>query len=125
MPAWITVALGGALGSLARYGLGLWAKAAVPSFPIATLAVNVVGGFVMGALGAYTLARPEFPTWLRVGLMTGVLGGFTTFSAFSLETLNLWREGAVVAATANILLNVFLSLAACGFGMWLARSTLA
>ncbi len=116
MNAAIAVAIGGALGSLARYALGLWARGYATVFPLATLMVNVLGGFVMGLLAALMAARPEFPPWLRAGLMTGVLGGFTTFSAFSLETLTLWREGAAGVALVNVAANVALSLAACALG---------
>lgn len=122
MSTWLAVALGGASGSLARYALGLWARAHLPGFPVATLAVNVVGGFFIGVVFAATAARPEFPPWLRTGLVTGVLGGFTTFSAFSLETLLLLREGSALLALANIALNLLLSLAACALGLLLARS---
>lgn len=122
MPVWIAVAIGGASGSLARYALGLWARAAAPGFPIATLTVNAVGGLCIGLIFAATAGRAEVPEWLRVGLITGVLGGFTTFSAFSLETLLLWREGNAVLALANIALNLLLSLGACALGLWLGRS---
>lgn len=122
MPVWMAVALGGASGSLARYALGLWARAAVPGFPVATLSVNVVGGFFIGLLFAATADNGAVPDWLRTGLITGVLGGFTTFSAFSLETLLLWREGNAGLALANIALNLLLSLGGCALGLWLARS---
>jgi len=122
MPIWMAVALGGASGSLLRYALGLWARAAVPSFPLATLTVNAVGGLCIGLLFALTAARPDTPDWLRTGLITGVLGGFTTFSAFSLETLLLWREGQGAMALANIALNLLLSLGGCALGLWLGRS---
>ena len=122
MPLWLAVALGGGLGSLARYGVGLWTRVLWPGFPVATLAVNAVGGLAMGLLASYAAARPEWsPAW-RLGLMTGVLGGFTTFSAFSLETLALWREGATGLALANIGLNLAMSLGACGLGLLLGRS---
>ncbi len=122
MSTWLAVALGGASGSLARYALGLWLRAAVPGFPLATLLVNAVGGVCIGLIFALTAARPDTPEWLRTGLITGVLGGFTTFSAFSLETLLLWREGQGVLALANIALNLLLSLGGCALGLWLGRS---
>lgn len=122
MPVWIAVAIGGASGSLARYALGLWARAAVPAFPLATLMVNAVGGFCIGLLFALTASRPDTPDWLRTGLITGVLGGFTTFSAFSLETLLLWREGSAGLALANVAINLLLSLGGCALGLWLGRS---
>ena len=122
MPAWLAVALGGAAGSLARHGLGLWARAVVPGVPLATLLVNVIGGFCIGLIFAVGAARPEWPEWLRLGAITGVLGGFTTFSAFSLETVLLWQEGRGAAAFANVALNVLLRLGACALGLWLGRS---
>lgn len=122
MPIWIAVALGGASGSLARYALGVWARTAVPGLPLATLLVNAVGGVCIGLVFAASASRPEFPDWVRTGVITGVLGGFTTFSAFSLETLLLWREGQAVFALANIALNLLLSLGGCALGLWLGRS---
>ncbi len=122
MPVWVAVALGGATGSLARYALGLWARVAVPGLPLATLTVNAVGGVLIGVIFAIGAGRPDLPEWLRLGLITGVLGGFTTFSAFSLETLLLWREGQGVLALANVALNLLLSLGGCALGLWLARS---
>lgn len=122
MSSWLAVALGGAVGSLARYALGLWLRLAVPAFPLATLTVNALGGLCIGLVFAFTASRIDVPEWLRIGLITGVLGGFTTFSAFSLETLMLWREGQGALALANIALNLLLSLAACALGLWLGRS---
>ncbi|MDP3858084.1 MAG: fluoride efflux transporter CrcB [Stagnimonas sp.] len=122
MPIWLAVTLGGAFGTLGRYGVGVWARALWPAFPAATLIVNVLGGLVMGLLASYAAARPEWSGAWRLGLMTGVLGGFTTFSAFSLETLVLWREGALGLALVNVALNVILSLLACALGLLLGRS---
>ena len=122
MAVWIAVAIGGASGSLARYALGLWARSAVPAFPLATLLVNAVGGLCIGLVFAISAGRPEVPDWLRTGLITGVLGGFTTFSAFSLETLLLWREGSAGLALANVAINLLLSLGGCALGLWLGRS---
>ena len=118
----LAVAAGGALGSVARYLLSTLLRGAAPGFPWGTLAVNVVGGLTMGAITAYALAKPgALSDTLRLGLTTGILGGFTTFSAFSVETLLLWRDGSSTAAFANIAGNVTLSLAACAIGLWLGR----
>lgn len=122
MSTWLAVALGGAAGSLARYALGLMCRTAAPGLPLATLIVNAMGGVFIGLIFAITASRPDTPDWLRTGLITGVLGGFTTFSAFSLETLLLWREGQGVLALANIGLNLLLSLGGCALGLWLGRS---
>lgn len=119
MPVWLAVALGGALGSLCRYGMGIAAKSVWPQLPVATLLVNVLGSFAMGWISGYCTLRPEFAAWLRVGLMTGVLGGFTTFSAFSLETLCLLRDGAIGPAVVNMLSNLMLGIGACALGLYL------
>lgn len=115
------IAFGGALGSVARYYVSTAARLAFPGFPWGTLIVNVAGGLVMGVIAAVALARPGFSDPLRLGLTTGVLGGFTTFSAFSLETMLLWRDGAVAVALANVAANMVLSLGACAIGLWVGR----
>lgn len=119
---WFAVAFGGALGSVARYALSASLRTLQPGFPWGTLIVNVTGGLAMGAITAYAITRPgALSDTLRIGLTTGILGGFTTFSAFSIETLLLWRDGNAAAAFANIAANLILSLGACALGFWLAR----
>lgn len=113
---WLAVALGGALGSLARYALKLGLMP-LSTFPWWTLIVNVSGGLLIGFLAS--LGR-EWPEALRLGLTVGLLGGFTTFSAFSLETLELLRHHPVLVL-ANVLANVMLSIAACAAGLWLGH----
>lgn len=109
----IFVALGGSVGAVLRYLVGL-----VVAFPAGTLTVNVVGslaiGFVWAALADKSPGSLPF-------LMTGVLGGFTTFSTFSLDTLRLVQDGRLSAAGAYILASVLLSLLACFAGLWLAK----
>ncbi|WP_293369606.1 fluoride efflux transporter CrcB [Nevskia sp.] len=118
----LAVAAGGALGSVARYLMSTVLRSTAPGFPWGTLLVNVVGGLAMGLITAYALTRPgALSDTVRIGLTTGILGGFTTFSAFSIETLLLWREGSAAAAFTNIAANLLLSLAACALGFWLAR----
>ena len=116
MYAW--VALGGALGSMARYAVSLGtARWLGVGFPWGTLFVNVAGSFAIGLLAALVAAdgRPLLGADARAFLLVGVLGGFTTFSSFSLETLELARSGAHGAAA----LNVALSLVLCLAGAWL------
>lgn len=113
------VAVGGALGSLTRYGVGLVAARLLGvGFPWGTLIVNVLGGFAMGVLVARV--GPEQVT-LRLALGVGVLGGFTTFSAFSLESVRLLQQhvgsGLFYAAV-----SVLLSVGACWAGLWLGRA---
>jgi len=115
----ILVGLGGFVGSVARYGFGgLVQDHAGATFPFGTLAVNVFGCFVIGGLSELAEARGVLTPETRAFLVIGVLGGFTTFSAFGNETINLLRELDVALAVANVLANVGLALAA----VWLGRS---
>ena len=112
------VALGGALGSVARYACaGLGVRLLGAAFPWSTLFVNVSGSFAIGLLAALATAdaKPLVVGDARAFLMIGVLGGFTTFSSFSLETLNLARTGQLAAAG----WNVAASLVLCLMGVWL------
>lgn len=118
------VALGGALGSVARYAVGVSARALAPGWPWGTLVVNVLGSFAIGLLFAWFMERPA-PEWVRLGLITGVLGGFTTFSAFSIETLELMRSSGSVAAAIYVAATLAIGLAACALGLWAARLLLA
>jgi CrcB protein len=125
MPVWLWVCLGGALGSGARYALTGWVQTASGSlFPWGTLCVNVAGSFLIGLILAATLPAPNFPTSARLFLTTGVMGGFTTFSAFSWETLVLARDGAVGLAAANAALNLVGCVGACFLGVALASAVL-
>lgn len=115
----LQVALGGAAGAVARYGVNRAATVAFgPGFPVATLTVNVVGSFLMGLLVVALATRGN--AWAPL-LLTGVLGGFTTFSAFSLDTLTLWERGQHGLAAGYVVLSVLLSLAAVGAGLTLGR----
>lgn len=122
-PIWVAIALGGALGSVARYGVGLAVRGWAPGWPWGTLAVNLLGSFLIGALVAAFEARPVSDV-IRLGLVTGVLGGFTTFSAFSLETLQMWRAGETVPALLYAGGSVVLGLAACAAGFGTVRASL-
>lgn len=110
------VALGGALGSVLRYLTLSWVGA-----PMSTLGVNVVGSFVMGVLFVALSTR----THLSPLLMTGILGGFTTFSAFSLDAWKLWQAGQSGNALAYIAASVGLSLIAVALGATLTERVLA
>jgi CrcB protein len=119
---WLAVALGGALGSLARFWLGaLVATLTGPRFPWGTLLINVLGSFIIGLVGAWTLppARVPMPPDMRIFLMVGVCGGFTTFSAFSLQTLELLQSGTTGAAAGYVAGSVVFCIAAAYAG-WLA-----
>ncbi len=120
----LQVALGGALGASARYLTGVAAMRTFgPGFPWATVIVNVAGSLLMGVL-VVVLAH-KGGTRLAPFLMTGVLGGFTTFSAFSLDALTLWERGQALAAAAYVAGSVALSLAGIVAGAYLARAALA
>ncbi|MBL8547528.1 MAG: fluoride efflux transporter CrcB [Hyphomonadaceae bacterium] len=112
------VALGGAIGATARYGVSLGAvRLFGPSFPWGTLVVNVVGGLAMGLLAA----RTGPGDLLRLALGVGVLGGFTTFSAFSLETVRLMEHQPGLAML-YVAASVLLSVGACWLGLSLGRA---
>ncbi|WIY51484.1 fluoride efflux transporter CrcB [Devosia sp. YIM 151766] len=117
MQAVFLVGLGGAIGATARYGayvlVGRWWAA---GFPLATLLVNILGSFLMGVLIG-TLARtlPAFANEIRLFVAVGILGGFTTFSSFSLDTIVLIERGEIGQA----LLYIGLSVVVCLFGLYL------
>jgi CrcB protein len=115
---YLWVALGGALGSVARYGCsGLAVRWLGPQFPWGTLFVNVSGSLAIGVLAALaTGGRSLVEGDVRAFLIVGVLGGFTTFSSFSLDTLNLARAGQLGAASANVALSVVVCLVAVWLG---------
>jgi CrcB protein len=120
MLSYILVMLGGALGTGARFWMsGFVAERAGEFFPLGTLVVNVTGSFVIGFFAAFTgpmgvaLVSPRF----RQFLMIGVCGGYTTFSSFSLQTLDLLRDGDWLKAS----LNTLLSFACCLAAVWLGR----
>jgi CrcB protein len=120
---YIAVALGGVIGCCARLGVNQlvherWAQA----FPLATLLINVSGCLVMGFLFFYTLEQVSISPVLRLGLLTGVLGGFTTFSAFSIETLLLVQDNKLAQAALYVTLSMVLCLAAVFAGAYAARS---
>jgi len=123
MPILLQVALGGAIGASARYLSGAAILRAFGSgFPYGTLFVNVVGSFLMGLLAVYLMERMD-GSFARYSpfLMTGVLGGFTTFSAFSLDALYLMERGRVLAAGLYMSGSIVLAIAALFAGILLAR----
>ncbi len=118
----LAVAIGGALGSLGRFWIGIWLAPLSGSLPVGTIAINVVGSFAISFFGTLTLAHGKFgaPELLRVFFMVGVCGGFTTFSSFSLQTLDLLRTGAAGRAAVNVGLSVVLCMASVTAGHLLA-----
>jgi CrcB protein len=121
------VFLGGGLGSALRYGVGRAALAlAGPGFPLGTLAVNLLGCTLMGALVEWLAWRDTgVDASIKLFLTTGLLGGFTTFSAFALDAVALWQRGEVLTATAYAAGSVVLSIAGFLAGMALIRALVA
>lgn len=111
------IALGGAAGSALRYALAGWVQQDRPGFPLGTLTVNVVGCLVMGFLATRFETGSVDPR-IRLGILVGVLGGFTTFSTFSWETLKLIQNHDVLRAT----LNAAGSLVSCMTAVWLGQT---
>ncbi|MBW8284325.1 MAG: fluoride efflux transporter CrcB [Rhizobium sp.] len=121
----LLVAFGGALGSVCRYLVGIGALRLMgPSFPWGTLTVNVAGSFAIGVLAELIVARFGASAELRLLLITGFLGGFTTFSAFALDAVTLIERGASLAATTYLILSIGASIAAAIAGIGLMRSLL-
>jgi CrcB protein len=122
MIQWIAVAAGGALGATLRHAVNQIALQALGAdFPWGTLAVNILGSFIMGVfVGAFALFWDASQT-LRLFLTVGVLGGFTTFSAFSLDSVLLLQRGQLIEAVSYILGSVILSLGGLVAGMMLVR----
>ncbi|KFB09957.1 putative fluoride ion transporter CrcB [Nitratireductor basaltis] len=116
--------LGGGAGASLRYVSAQWIGRLVgPGFPAGTMTVNVVGSLAMGLLIGYLARRAEgVGEGARLLLATGFLGGFTTFSAFSLDFADLWERQAMQAALIYAVLSVILSIIAVFVGLWLARS---
>jgi CrcB protein len=116
------VCLGGAIGSGARYLLSGWLLGVTGSeFPYGTLAVNAIGSFLLGLLMEVALVTGSLPPMLRLTLATGVLGGFTTYSTFNFETLQLLQDGAWLLGLANLGLTVAACLAAGALGVMAGR----
>lgn len=125
MATLVFVALGGAIGAAMRFlmGMGVVRLFGQGEFPIPILTVNVLGSFLMGVF--VVAAAQRGLTDYAPFVMTGVLGGFTTFSAFSLETMTLIERGHFTSASVYVLLSVVLSVGGLALGLWLARSVWA
>ncbi len=120
---WLWVALGGALGSALRFGVSDLTRRvpALLAYPWATLTVNVSGSLFLGALTAWVAGAAQVTPQLRAFLMLGVLGGYTTFSAFALEGLTMLQAGQPLRALGYATASVLLAVAAAGLGWSLMR----
>jgi CrcB protein len=122
IPTIIAVTLGGIVGTLLRFATGTWVTAHWPRFFYAgTLAVNIVGCLLIGYLYGLFMIRPEIPVELRAGLMVGFLGGLTTFSSFSLDTVRLLESGQGLVAVGYCAISVFGGLLATWAGLALTK----
>lgn len=123
LPVVVAVALGGALGALARYGLDrVIERRSFAVFPWSTFTINASGCLLIGVVIAALVDRHHTPQWLRLGLAMGVLGGYTTFSTFAQETLDLLEEGNVGIALAYAAGSVAVGVAAVFVGMLIGRA---
>ena len=122
MPTVLAVAVFGGLGALGRYGIQRALDRSGASLPWGTILVNVSGSFLLGLLFALVIERVHGPDWVRLGLTLGLLGGFTTFSTFSLQTFRLIEEGSHAAAVGNALGSVALGLVAVTIGVVVGRA---
>ena len=116
----LLVALGGAIGSVARYKFGGWVlhQTAAWKFPLGTFLINVLGCLVIGVLAGLAVKEDYFSPEARVFLFTGICGGYTTFSAFGLETFNLLRRDEFMVAGSYVALSLVLGL----FALWIGFS---
>jgi len=119
---YVAAALGGALGALARWGVAEALPREPGAWPWATLVVNLLGCLVLGFLVGRVFDRSEGPPWLRPFLATGVLGGFTTYSAFAVETVQLAEAGRVGTAAGYVLASVAGGVLAAAVGQRLGRA---
>jgi fluoride exporter len=123
MMTYVAIAIGGTFGCWARYGMtNLMQSIYGRDFPYATLSINVLGSFLMGFLFVETLERLTVSPELRTGILTGFIGGFTTFSTFSMEILLLVEQGFAAKGLLYLLLSIGLGLAAAFGGAYIARN---
>lgn len=119
---WLMIAIGGALGSMARYAaVGYITPLFNYRFPAGTFLVNIVGSFLIGACYVLLVERALLSSEWRLFFITGILGGFTTFSAFSLEILQMWQEGHVVTSIFYAASSVVIGLLCAYLGMQLTQ----
>lgn len=118
----LLIMLGGAIGTLIRYLISVLTTTAPHDLPWSTIAINITGSFLIGFFGTMTLAHGRFPVSenVRLFVMVGICGGYTTFSSFSLQTFDLLRRGYMVRAGINVLASVVLCICAVALGHFVA-----
>jgi CrcB protein len=115
---WLAVGAGGALGAMARHGVGAVSLRLLgPNFPWATLTVNVIGSVAMGLFIAWLVSKEPHSSVMRAFVATGVLGAFTTFSTFALDAVTLYRDKSLTIAGAYVAASVILSIAGLFAGL--------
>ncbi|USG68052.1 fluoride efflux transporter CrcB [Brevibacillus ruminantium] len=122
MLSWVAVAVGGAIGSMLRYGLGFVLNQ--PGIPAGTWLANVLGSFVIGLFSIWGKEKGLLPAEMYLLLTTGLLGGFTTFSTFSLEVVTFLSEGQISRGIVYAGSSILLGLCACALGIWVGRQLL-
>lgn len=122
--AWLSVALGGALGAMLRFSFSLLIKSAPGALPLATLSANVLGSFLMGCLFVVIVNKGVLPEGARHFLMVGMLGAFTTFSTFSLESIQMIQMGYWQNAALYMALSITLSFTAVMLGFFIVNKIL-
>ena len=119
----LAIMAGGSIGALARYTLSSVVSEKLGSnFPFGTLSVNVLGSFLMGFLAIVLVEKMDLDPLLRLGIFVGFLGAFTTFSTFSMETMNLFEEGLHMRALLNMVISVMLSVLAVWLGFIIGKT---
>lgn len=118
MSAFLAIGMGAAFGAWLRWGLGLWLNPVFPTIPYGTLAANLGGGYLIGVAIAFFLQHPGLPPEWRLFIITGFLGGLTTFSTFSAEVFTLISRGQIGWAMLAAGLHLFGSLLMTGLGVW-------
>ena len=119
----LMVACGGAIGSMLRYLIHIKVdQMHAFAFPLGILSINILGSFLMGLLAWSLTVQIQLPEAQRMGILVGVLGGFTTFSTFSNDTLQMIMRGEYTIALMNIVLSVVLCIMAAGLGLYTAKS---
>ena len=120
---YVIVFLGGGIGAALRHGINIaGARALGTGFPYSTITINIVGSLAMGLIAEYFALKGALPQHLRLFLTTGILGGFTTFSAFSLEAALLYERGQLAGAAVYVIGSVTLAIAALFAGLAIVRA---